>query len=311
MEAFCQAVKGAVQRAYPGCTVEVYERTMNNGVQKKCLSIKSSIFSSFPDIPLEKFYEDYINGRDLLTISLAIAALYEERQSYNDFPTEMMNDYSQVKQRLCYGLINYEKNRKMLENTPHIRFLDLAVIFFVPVRIFRHNMDRILIKKTMMDEWGISDPGEPYESAHKNTCQILGGRIASSDNIQDEAILKGSEIDPEILKEVLDAMAKPDAKSLFAATNDIYLYGAAVILYDRLLESFSKMAADDIVILPSSIHECMLVPAASADIEELREIVADINQTVDKEEILSDNIYLYNRAADKVSIIGVDGKQVI
>lgn len=303
MEGFCIAIKSALQRAFPECTLEICKRTRNNGVQGTCLLIKSQIFHACPEIPLEKFYQDYMSGQPLLTISLAIAALYEESRSYSEFSVEMLADYNQVKQRICYALINKEKNKQLLKDIPHICFLDLAIIFFIPVRIIKHNMDRIIVRNFMMKKWGISDPKRLYKAAHKNTSQILGGQIASANSIQEEAILKGDEINPDTLEDILALNAASNLQPLFAATNDVYLYGAAVILYEKILKSFAEMIEDNIIILPSSIHETMLIPAKCANIKRHRETVANINMTLDKEEILSDNIYLYDRSNDKISII--------
>lgn len=59
------------------------------------------------------------------------------------------------------------------------------------------------------------------------------------------------------------------------------------------------------IILPSSIHEVLLVVyEEELCMEELKEMVRHVNQTeVAKEEILSDNVYIYSRKTDKISIV--------
>ena len=54
---------------------------------------------------------------------------------------------------------------------------------------------------------------------------------------------------------------------------------------------------DDLVILPSSIHETILLPLhQSKNIDCLKEMVYDLNRTIlDQSEFLSDNVYIYNR----------------
>ena len=199
----------------------------------------------------------------------------------------------------------------MLQETPHIRFLDLAIIFYIPLSITRDRIDRIIIKKTIMEGWGITNPNEWYKAAHKNTCRILRGRIDTIDNVIKEM---GQVTDGTGLMnfgETEDIDAAPDGNNpLFVATNSHTLYGAAVILYDRLLKSFADLIGDDLIILPSSVHECMIVPASDTvdlgafrETDFLRKIVADFNREMHAEEVLSDNIYRYDRNKDQITII--------
>ena len=55
---------------------------------------------------------------------------------------------------------------------------------------------------------------------------------------------------------------------------------------------------DDFYILPSSIHEWIVVPASVQDPDVLRSIVQEINgSTVDEAEQLSDSVYTYSAEA--------------
>ena len=69
-----------------------------------------------------------------------------------------------------------------------------------------------------------------------------------------------------------------------------------------MLKDFSEKIGEDIYVLPSSVHEVILVPAgAGADKESLREIVTDINRTqVAEDEVLADSVYYYSRKSDRL-----------
>ena len=60
----------------------------------------------------------------------------------------------------------------------------------------------------------------------------------------------------------------------------------------------------DLFILPSSVHEVIIVPSdVECRPEQFREMVADVNaNVVSKEEILSDTVYYYSLADDQISI---------
>ena len=87
-------------------------------------------------------------------------------------------------------------------------------------------------------------------------------------------------------------------------TNNNSQLGAAVILYDGVLKDIAK--GEDLVILPSSIHEVLILKAKQNDSPaELKAMVQDVNATqVALEERLSDNVYKYNAKLDKIEILG-------
>ena len=65
------------------------------------------------------------------------------------------------------------------------------------------------------------------------------------------------------------------------------------------------MKKETLTILPSSIHECLIINAEDEpkDIDELREMVKEVNETVvSDQDILSNNVYIYNRITDKITI---------
>ncbi len=74
------------------------------------------------------------------------------------------------------------------------------------------------------------------------------------------------------------------------------------MLYPEVLKNFSERLGQDFYVLPSSVHEVILVPVNSeADQESLRGIVTDINRTqVAEEEILADSVYFYSRNLNKI-----------
>lgn len=73
----------------------------------------------------------------------------------------------------------------------------------------------------------------------------------------------------------------------------------------RLLQEFADRVGSDVFILPSSIHETLLIPAnADMDTEYLRDMVRTVNRTkVAPDEILSDNVYYYSRLTDRVELV--------
>jgi len=84
---------------------------------------------------------------------------------------------------------------------------------------------------------------------------------------------------------------------MFVLSNNLRHFGAACILYNRVLEDIGNQLNEDFYILPSSIHEVIILPISfKPESIELNEMIKEINKTqVSEEEVLSDHAYYYSR----------------
>ena len=91
----------------------------------------------------------------------------------------------------------------------------------------------------------------------------------------------------------MDVKDFKDESSLYVATNEHRANGAIVMLYDEVLEKFAAWTNGDFYILPSSVHE-VLVMTKDSDFtpEELSRMVREVNQNeVNPEEWLGNSVY--------------------
>ena len=63
-------------------------------------------------------------------------------------------DFENVKDRVCFKLINKDRNAELLSDMPYIEFLDLAVIFYVLVSEDEMGTGSITIHNSLMGAWG-------------------------------------------------------------------------------------------------------------------------------------------------------------
>ena len=90
---------------------------------------------------------------------------------------------------------------------------------------------------------------------------------------------------------------------IYMLTNEKKAMGASVILYPGVLESMAEGFQSDIYVLPSSIHEVMIVADIGQSASELKKTVLRVNGSfVDRDEYLSESVYLYQRGAGKLVI---------
>ena len=84
--------------------------------------------------------------------------------------------------------------------------------------------------------------------------------------------------------------------AMYILSNVKGINGASCMMYPDVIRNFCRILKCNVYVLPSSIHEVILLPAASFyEKEQLEEMVYEINQSeVPYEEVLSDHVYYYS-----------------
>ena len=118
----------------------------------------------------------------------------------------------------------------------------------------------------------------------------------------------------EVLQEMADSGEGADVEepegtfcgiAMKILTNSRKTHGAACILDPGVLDGVAQEMGSDFFILPSSIHEVILLPVTgNEDHEKLKEMIREVNSTqVAPEEVLSDTLYRYDRADERVVMV--------
>lgn len=152
------------------------------------------------------------------------------------------------------------------------RFLDLSIYYIARAKN-GDDMMSLFVDKPLIDKWGIG----------MDTLDAQARENAKKDGytIQDAA-----------------GTIEADPSHMYVLTNRYCLYGAAGMLDKTMLAQFADEKGSDIYIIPSSVHELILLPAAGAgDKEILDRMVRDMNGiAVGPGERLADHTYLYERS---------------
>ena len=206
----------------------------------------------------------------------------------DSFDSKWFHDFGQIRRNLFYRLINYKENQELLSSVPYTRFLDLAKVYYADCQI-GETVGSILIHHKYIEEWGITED-ELIAAAEENTPILYPVKLKPLSSV----LGLGDDICP------LPGMSG----HMFVLSNTENQNGAASVCYKDVLDNFSQKIKDDLVVLPSSVHETILLPLQEkSNLDSLKEMVYDINRTVlDRSEFLSDNVYVYNRQ-DKQLII--------
>ena len=285
---FTDRITGLVQQKMgEGYTVTATKVLKNNDITRTGIVIMEKKDSMSPTIYLEEPYQQYQDGADVEEIVEEITVLYEQHSHNIKLDMDFFGDFSQVEDRIFHKVINYEKNRELLKSMPYFRWHDLAVVFYYAMQGKAFGRASIPIHSSHLDMWG-KTAEEIYHTARRNMKQKM----------------------PELLvpiQKLLDRMPglrmEESSIPLYVLTNKEKIFGASAMLYSEKIKELADKLHSDLLIIPSSVHETLLL-SDDREYDSYREMVRAVNTTqVDPEEILSFNLYRYNREKDEIEEI--------
>ena len=219
---------------------------------------------------------------------------------------EELTDFEKIRDKISLKLVNAERNKKRLETMPHRTFLDLAITYDVRVTEINDAVGSVAVTNDMMKACGVKEE-QLHELALQNALRMDRGVVKPLESLMQEWFGDDAETDEKdyTYKDFDISIAEEiQETALYVATNRSQANGAAVLLYPDLLDSVGTLLGDYFV-LPSSIHETLLLPADGAmEPDALIQIVHEVNaSTVAAEEVLSENVYRYDVAKKELSVI--------
>lgn len=256
----------------------------NNGQIRKGIAFAEEGADISPIIYLEEYFECFNQGSPFDMIINQICALYKNIKKEHCWEGEYILKYNNVKNKIIYKLISRQRNKELLKKIPYVPYLDLAIVFCVLVEIQEKegNIATMLIRNEHLRYWDVS-AGEIFKAAAENTEKLLPSDLRTLYTMIKE--ITGNESEDET-----------GENDMYVLTNTIRNFGAATILYEDRLKIIRMCFGENYYILPSSIHEVILLPESKAvGKNELSEIVKEINETqVKAEEVLSDSAYYFD-----------------
>lgn len=292
---FNETVVAALGTIYSdGYSVSVRKVSKNNDIFCDGLTIVKNGINISPTIYLESFYDEYKKGRSLGSIVKHISNLYECNKHGAQFDIKEVENFEIARNKICIKLVNAEKNKEILANTPHLKYLDLAVIFYIQLGMKDDEIMSTTVKDWMLDKWEITEK-ELFYIAYENTRKMNEYKI--------ENIFKRIfHLMDEEMREMVESM-DGNIIPMYVASNKKMINGASILLYNDIMGKFADKFNDDFYIIPSSIHECIFIPAKYVDYpEEIKIMVMSVNPTLNPEEVLSENVYIYKRALRNIEI---------
>lgn len=274
-----------------GMKARLYTAIKNNSQKRIGIIVEKPDVNISPTIYLEDYYLKYHRGAKISEISRDILGFYETIKCEESWDTESLENYGKIRKRVVFKVVNTEKNEEFLNRVPHIDFLDLSLVFYVLLDANIEGTATMVIQNDNMERWGICLQ-ELLFTAIENVNDLLPAKLFTMRDVIDEIA------DPFIQESnnILENGLKEKNESMYILSNQFRNLGAACMVYPGMLKMIGEILEGDYYLLPSSVHEVILVPKRTElHFQEMTEMVKEVNsKLVDAEEILSDHAYFYS-----------------
>lgn len=256
----------------------------NNSVYLMALIIVEENSNISPTIYMEQFYDLYQDGEPIKEITEKVKEKYFLSRIEQRVDFGFVQCWDKIKSLVAYRVINVELNQELLKKIPHKEVMDLAKVFYISLECASGS---ILIDYDLCKKWNV-DINDLLRVAEENTPRISPAQLKSIKEVIEEMVGHKMDIPDE----------------LYVLSNEKRIFGAATMFYPESMELVAEKLQSSFYILPSSIHELVIVPVAKGDsVCELRTMVEEVNNTdVDAVDILGNNVYYYDQEKKELSM---------
>ncbi len=286
---FCSEIVENIPDYLPEYNIEnarIDKVTKNNGVTCTGILILLEGENVAPNIYLDYYYMLYKQGRSLDDVLTMVREEYIRAKNTMEKADFNIN-VDEISENAIIKLVNYERNKEKLVDCPHIKYLDLAITYRYIVKLDDNGVATALISNKDLERVNITEQ-QLYDIAMANTRSLFPETIRCMD---------------ELIRDIEQICPEEDRNKLFVLTNKSGINGATCMLYDNVVRDFARSKGKNLYILPSSIHEVIIMCCDEVDKDRLKGLLKEVNKfIVSQVDYLSDNVYFYDLEADKITI---------
>ena len=287
-----------------GHDIRIHRAGKNNGVYRTGLQITGNGLDIAPVIYIDRYYGLYEKGEETIdSVAARVMDSYNRERSGGMMQVDMRKfmSYDRVRETIVYKLVSTGKNRELLEDVPHVDFMDLSIIFQCLVSREEQEMATILVHNVHMKLWDVTTE-ELHAAAEENTRKLLPYEFKSMTEVLHEIM---ETEDPEQSGHSEFEAELADNVPMYVLSNKNRVEGAACMLYPGLIRDLADQFGKSLYIIPSSVHELLLLPTKdTGECAEIKRMIREINDTqVSPEEILSYSLYYYDREEGKTRML--------
>lgn len=288
-----QDLKDAMADISPGATVDVRSVEKLQEGSYTGITISPAGGNVGMNLNANQLFDQMQDGQSYEGV-LAVAVSTAER-GLHDMPavdvSELMN-YEAAKKYLCFDVVGSDRNADMLEKVPHTDKENISMVYRLQLDSTENGAATVLITNAMLEQFGVTKE-QLHADAMENAQEIRPADFRTMAAVMAEMM--------GMPEEMMADMAPP----MYVATNQDKVQGAAVMFYPDFMDQAAKELGGDIFILPSSVHEVLILPDdGNMNAQELKEMVTSINASeVSPEDRLTDSVYHYD-AQERIFELG-------
>ena len=252
-----------------------------------------------PTFYVEDFYRSYRNGSsieelsqaavDSVAGSLGMAEMLASRASelFDADPDEEQDPVEGMKLAdpglFTVRLLNRSMNVEYLKDVV-CREAGCGFVFIAEIE---EDEYRLVITNGLLKDTGMTGD-ELFDRAIKNTMEKYPPLLHDLA----ESVMAGTEDCRNLL--VGPAYRAPAGSGPgFVLTNSRYYWGAGALFYPGMMQRIRKLLGGDYYVLPSSVHEFILLRVEDQDPQQLVDLVRSANRAVvEEDEVLADDLYI-------------------
>ncbi len=186
-----------------------------------------------------------------------------------------------------YAILSSERAKDI---SPQFAWLDLSVILVYQKEYDGEGFKYVYVSNGLLEVFNISvEEAKAAAEANEAKAQYFTQTLA------------------EVIFEITDEASSPDMEvPIYVVRNSECIYGATALLHEECFAELADKLEDDLCIIPSSIHELLVISLKEVKMEWIISTIREVNATeVDPKEVLADHPYIYYREDHTISSVNL------
>ena len=210
------------------------------------------------------------------------------------FDTTKIQDYEWAKKHLMIRAALTAENKDKLSKVVHMELYDMSVFYSIVITDDNSNhASFVLVNDSLLNRWGITVE-QLWDDAQKYAPMNFPVKIQSMKEMFAELMRKeGMLVDEDLYSALF-------TDGLYVATCHSSC-GAGCMFYPEFMDQAAEKMRGDFYVIPSSIHEVLLLPDGGFTAKELDAMVRTVNANeIEPKERLSEYVYHYEVSSETI-----------
>lgn len=284
-------------------STELVKVRKNNGVLKEVLHVRQQGSECIPCFYTEELYRSYCMGENEAGLAEQLVNVVKGECEDVKEQVNLFLSKEWMTEHLFIRLIHYEKNEEDLKDAVYLKYLDLAGVVYVLTESSEDGVKSFQLPKHIWDTLELGTIEECFAELVANTRRLFPESTACIFAEESEETVLGRKAMSVTIR-WMEYEEELHSGRLYVVTNHRKINGAAIVLYPELLKEFGNRYGGGYYVIPSSIHEVLLLKDTGEErAEALNAMVKEVNEThVAPEERLSDHVYYYSVSEEELQI---------